>query len=196
MQATQRGVRMTRKNRSGAARAWTASALLGIAVGLVANSAAAEAATQNDQTQFSVTAGSLSFYTAPAMPTLSSVTLNGTAQTTNTTMTNYAVQDATGNGSGWNVTVNGNSGAGKSAVFKQYCPTVGGCGADPQGYVSSGGTLAADSLTLNSTSASVVAQSGTGTTGTAPTLQCGSGCFVDNATAVKTTSAASGAGMG
>ena len=56
----------------------------------------AAAATQEDKTQFSVAAGSLSFSTAPGMPTLSSVTLNGSAQTTNSTMTNVGVADATG----------------------------------------------------------------------------------------------------
>jgi hypothetical protein len=151
------------------------------------------AATAEDKTQFSVTAGSLSFSTTPALPTLGSVTLNGGAQTTNATMTNFAVADATGAGSGWNVTVAGQSGAGKSAVFKQYCPTA-TCGSDPEGYVTGGATLAANSLTLSSTGASFAAQSGT--TGTAPTLQCSSACNVDSATAVKTASAAASAGMG
>src|SRR5207302_67986 len=41
-----------------------------------------------------------------------------------------------------------------------------------------------------------VAQAGTGTTGPAPGLSGNSGCFVDNGTAVKDVSAASGAGMG
>jgi hypothetical protein len=151
------------------------------------------AATSEDKTQFSVTAGSLSFSTTPAMPTLNSITLNGTAQTTNTTMTNFGTADATGSGSGWNTTVAGQTGAGKSAVFKQYCPTA-TCGSDPEGYVTAGATLAANSLTLNSTGASFAAQSGT--TGTAPTLQCSTACNVDSATAVKIASAALGAGMG
>src|SRR5580692_4795136 len=107
--------------------------------------APAAAATQNDQTQFSVTAGALSFSTVPALPTLGGVTLNGQAQTTTTQMTNFAVADATGSGSGWDVTVAGLTGTGDSAVFKQYCPTVGGCGANPQGYVSGGTTLPANS---------------------------------------------------
>jgi hypothetical protein len=155
--------------------------------------ALAVAATAEDKTQFSVTAGSLSFSTTPAMPTLNAITLNGSAQTTNTTMTNFGVADATGSGSGWNTTVAGQSGAGKSAVFKQYCPTA-TCGADPEGYVTGGATLAANSLTLNSTGASLAAQSGT--TGTAPTLQCSTACNVDSASAVKIASAAAGAGMG
>jgi putative surface cell wall-binding protein len=153
----------------------------------------ASEATQEDKTQFSVVAGSLSFSTVPAMPTLSSITLNGQAQTTTTTMTNFGVADATGSGSGWNVTVAGQSGAEKSAVFAQYCPNA-TCGADVKGYVPSGATLAANSLTLNSTGASFAAQSGS--TGTAATLQCGAACNVDSASAVKIASAALNAGMG
>jgi hypothetical protein len=109
-------------------------------------------------------------------------------------MTNFAVADATGSGSGWNVTVNGNTGTGKSAVFKEYCPSA-TCGTDSgPGYVSGGLTLPANSLTLNSTGASLTGQSGT--TGTAPTLQCSTACNVDSASAVKIVSAATSAGMG
>ena len=145
------------------------------------------AATQGDTTQFSVTAGSLTFSTAPTMPTLTGVTLNGSAQATNTTMTNFAVRDSTGSGDGWNVTVNGVSGAGKSAVFAEYC-TGGSCGAS--GYVGSGETLSANSLVLNSTSASFTPGSA------APTHQCNSGCNVDSAAPVKTVSAAADNGLG
>jgi hypothetical protein len=160
---------------------------------LALSPAVAAAATQEDRTQFSVIAGSLSFSTLPALPTLSSVTLNGQAQTTTSTMTNFGVADATGAGSGWNVTVAGQSGAEKSAVFAQYCPNT-TCGGDSKGYVSSGATLAASSLTLSSTGASFTAQNGS--TGTAPTLQCSSSCDVDSASAVKVASAATNAGMG
>jgi WxL domain surface cell wall-binding len=151
------------------------------------------AATQEDKTQFSVIAGSLAFSTVPAMPTLTSVTLNGSAQATNTTMTNFGVADATGTGSGWNVTVEGQSGTKKSPVFAQYCPKA-TCGSDAEGYVAGGATLPANSLTLNSTGASFSAQGGT--TGTAPTLQCSAACNVDHASAVKIASAAVNAGMG
>jgi hypothetical protein len=155
--------------------------------------AVALGSTSEDKTSFSVTAGSLSFSSAPAMPTLSAVTLNGQAQTTTTTMTNFAAADATGSGSGWNVTVQGQSGTGKSAVFAQYCPKA-TCGSDTEGYVASGATLAADSLTLNSTGASFSGQNGS--TGTAPELKCSTACNVDHATGVKIGSAASNAGMG
>jgi hypothetical protein len=153
----------------------------------------ARAATSSDTTQFEVKAGTLSFTTAPAMPGLPAVTLTGGSQTTNEKMTNFAVGDATGSGAGWNVTVKGESGTGKSTVFAQYCPKA-KCGSDNEGYVGGGATLPANSLTLNSTGASFSAQSGS--TGTAPTLQCSSSCNVDSGSAVKIASAAENAGMG
>ncbi len=170
-----------------------AAITIALSVLLMLLPAVSGAATQEDKTQFSVTAGSLTFSTVPALPTLSSITLNGGAQTTNSTMTNFGIADATGSGSGWNNTVAGQSGSEKSAVFAQYCPTA-TCGSDSKGYVPSGATLAANSLTLNSTGASFSAQSGT--TGTAPALQCSSACNVDSASAVKVASAAANAGMG
>ncbi len=109
-------------------------------------------------------------------------------------MGNFTVADGTGSGSGWNVTVQGDSSGGHSVVFKQYCPNA-TCGTDTgPGYVTSGVTLAANSLTLNSTGAGFTAQNGT--TGTAPTHSCNSGCFVDTASPVKLVSAAANAGMG
>jgi WxL domain surface cell wall-binding len=188
-----------RGGRRAASAAWIDRRLVGLfgvvfALCLVAATAASsQAATQEDKTQFSVTAGSLAFSTAPAFPTLGTITLSGQAQTTNATMSNLGVADATGSGSGWNVTVEGQSGVGKSAVFAQYCPKA-KCGADAEGYVPAGQTLTANSLTLTSTGASFAAQSGT--TGTAPTLQCASACNVDHATGVKVASAAVSAGMG
>jgi hypothetical protein len=126
------------------------------------------------------------FKTAPALPTLTSVTLNAKVQTVNTTMTNFAVTDTRGTKSGWNVTVAGQAGEKKSAVFAQYCP-VAKCGATPEGYVAAGQKMAANSLKLNSTGATF-----TGGTGSAPTLQCSTACNVDSATAVKIASAATG----
>jgi hypothetical protein len=101
-------------------------------------------------------------------------------------MTNFSVIDTRGTKSGWNVTVAGQSGTGKSAVFAQYCSKA-KCGTDPEGYVAGGQKLAANSLTLNSTGAKF-----TGGTGSAPTLQCSTACKVDTATAVKVASAATG----
>jgi WxL domain surface cell wall-binding len=172
-------------------RAFSTLLLACVAVAMLTT--AALGATSEDKAEFSVKAGSLSFSTAPVMPTLKEVTLTGGSQTTNTTMTNFAVQDATGSGSGWNTTVAGQSGSEKSAVFAQYCPTA-TCGGDTKGYVPSGATLPANSLTLNSTGASFSAQNGS--TGPAPTLQCAASCNVDSASAVKIASAAASAGMG
>src|SRR5437867_2779305 len=98
------------------------TAALAVCCGLsLAASAPAMAATASDTTQFAVTAGALAFVTAPDVPNLPGLTLNGQAQTLNATMNNYSVVDATGSGSGWNVTVAGDSSANHSAVFAQYC---------------------------------------------------------------------------
>jgi hypothetical protein len=169
--------------------------ILAVAVAVSALFVAAPLAdAASDTTQFAVTAGSLTFGTAPDVPNLPGLTLNGQAQTLNGTMNSFSMSDATGSGSGWNDSVIGDSSAGKSAVFKQYCPNA-TCGSDTgPGYVAGGATLAANSLTLNSTGAGFSALNGT--TGTAPTHQCGSGCNVDSASSSKVVSAALGAGMG
>jgi WxL domain surface cell wall-binding len=135
--------------------------------------------------------GALAFDVAPDTGALPSITLNGQSQTTTSQMSNFAVDDTTGSGSGWNVTVAGDSGAGKSAVFKQYCTQAAGCGSDPLGYVTGGRTLPASSLKLSSTGASF-----SGANGTAPTLQCSAPCAVDAGAATKVASAAAGAGLG
>jgi hypothetical protein len=158
--------------------------------------AAALGATANDTTQFQVNAGSLLFGTAPDVPNLNGVTLNGQAQTTTSSMNSYSVADATGSGSGWNVTVAGDGPSG-SAVFKQYCNSGTACngGADAaNSYVSGGAVLPANSLTLSSSGGTISPLNGS--TGTGPTHQCSSGCFVDAGSATKVLSAASGAGMG
>jgi hypothetical protein len=164
------------------------------AVSMLAGASSALAVTSSDTTQFAVSAGTLAFTTAPDVPNLPALTLNGQQQTLNATMANFGVSDSTGTGSGWNVTVAGDATGGKSAVFKQYCTNAGGCGAHPLGYVAGGFTLAANTLTLNSTGAGFSAQNGT--TGVAPTHQCNSTCNVDSAAPVKVLSAAVGAGMG
>ena len=125
------------------------------------------------------------FGTAPALPALSAVTLSGAAQTTNATMNNFSVEEGLESG-GWNISVAGQGGTAKSAVFMQYCPKA-KCGSEKEGYVSGGFTLPAGSLTLNTTGASL-----TGGSGTAPTLQCSSGCAVESASAVKVVSRAAG----
>jgi len=163
---------------------------LGIASAACALAACALPATAmsaNDTTQFSVVAGSLAFGTSPNVPNFPAVTLNGQSQTINAQMANFSVSDATGSAAGWNVTTAGDNGAGKSAVFKQYNTSTSTYGSI---------ALAQNSLSLNSTGAGFTAVGGT--TGTAPTHSCGSGCFVDAApgSPVKVSSAAANAGMG
>jgi hypothetical protein len=125
------------------------------------------------------------FLTPPELPSLPAITLNAGAQTTSASMNNFSVEEAALEAAGWNVTVAGQAGAEKSAVFARYCPTT--CGSDAKGYVSGGATLGANSLTLNTTGASF-----TGGVGTAPEFQCSSACNVDSASAVKIVSTAAG----
>jgi hypothetical protein len=159
------------------------------AIGALALAIPASAHAVDDTTQFSVTAGALAFGTSPDAPNLPALTLNGQAQTLNAQMANYSVADATGSGAGWNVTVVGDNGSGKSAVFKAY-------NTGTSTYNGAGPSLVQNSLTLNSTSAGFSAQGGT--TGTAPTHSCNAGCFVDAApgSPQKVVSAATNAGMG
>jgi hypothetical protein len=131
---------------------------------------------------------SLEFGTAPGLPTLTPVTLNAKSQTVNTTMTNFSVTDTRLVKSGWNVTIEGLSGAGNSAVFAQYCPKA-KCGGVPEGYVGGGLTLPASSLQLNSSGAKF-----TGGLGSTPTLECSTPCNVDSSSAVKIASATGTAG--
>lgn len=189
------------KNKTGrVSRTLTA---LAAAVAVAALPAGASADSASDNSQFSVTPGTLAFDAAPNVPNLSGLALNGQAQTVSATMSDWTVVDATGSGSGWNVSAQGESGSGKSPVFKEYCTdgdSANGCdtavaGGPGPGYVtSSPKSLSANSLTLTSTGAGFNPLAGT--TGTAPTHTCGSGCNVDSASPVKVASAASNAGMG
>jgi hypothetical protein len=121
----------------------------------------------------------VSFSPSPNAPNLPALTLNGTAQTDTATMANWGVAE-TLSLSGWNVTVAGDTGTGKSAVFKQYCPNA-TCGSDTgPGYISGGHTLAAGSLHLDSTGAGW-----TGNSGTQPSHLCNSDCALDTTTPVK-----------
>jgi hypothetical protein len=131
--------------------------------------------------------GSYSFTTAPDLPDLPGLTLNGQSQTLNAQMNNFAVDDESGSKAGWNVTVNGDSSGAKSAVFARYCPNAGGCGGDAQGYPVGGASLPASSLSIKTTGASF-----TGGVGTAPAFQCGGSCALDVASPAKVVSAASG----
>jgi hypothetical protein len=123
-------------------------------------------------------ASGLSFSTVPALPALPTVTLNAKAQVSTAQMTNFAVTDTLGGG--WNITVAGDSAAGNSPVFAQYCPNAGGCGSDALGYIHAGKTLPPDSLTLNTTGASF-----TTLLGGAATFTCSTPCNIDTTTPSK-----------
>jgi hypothetical protein len=132
----------------------------------------------------------VSFSPAPNAPNLPTVTLDGSAQTDNATMANWGVSQTLAL-SGWNVTVAGDTSAGKSAVFKQYCPNA-TCGSHTgPGYISGGHTLPSGSLTLDSSGAGW-----TGNIGTTPNHLCGSGCTMDTTTPVKVANATTGVLLG
>lgn len=137
---------------------------------------------------------SVAFSTAPTIGNLSGVTLNGHSQTTpttwNLTSSPFAITSSGAPNGGWNLTVQGHGAAG-SAVFKQYCPNA-TCGTDSgPGYIASGYTLPANSLTINTASA------GWTTSGTLPAYQCNAtACHVDSATAVKIVSASTSVAVG
>jgi hypothetical protein len=132
----------------------------------------------------------VSFSPAPNAPNLSTVTLDGGAQTKTATMANWGVSQTLAL-TGWNVTVEGDTGAGKSAVFKQYCPNA-TCGAHSgPGYITGGHTLPAGSLQLDSSGAGW-----TGNIGTQPNHLCGSGCDMDTTTPVKVANATSAVLLG
>ena len=138
-------------------------------------------------------ATTLTFKTDPVLGTLTGVTLNGQTQTTTTTtsLNDFAVKSS-GSNAGWNMTVQSVSTGGKSSVFKEYCPNT-TCGTDSgPGYVSGGYTLPADSLTLDTSGASMA-----GGTGTAPSFTCSTSpfCDVDTTTATKVVSATTAASL-
>jgi hypothetical protein len=136
--------------------------------------------------------GTLQFTTAPSAPTLGVVTLNGQARTVNATMNNFAVEDTSGE-SGWNVTVEGQAGTGKSPVFKEYCEN-GASACEQNGAKTYGGhELPAESLKLKTSSASWSTSYGVGQ----PEFKCStSSCALDSATAMKIVSAPAKSGLG
>jgi hypothetical protein len=137
-------------------------------------------------------AGALAWNVAPFAPDLPTLALNGGVQTLNAVMGNFSVDDTTGSSAGWNVTVNGDASAGKSAVFKEYCNSGSACGSVPaNSYATGGATLPAGSLKLNTTGASW-----TGGSGTTPAFQCSAGCSVDAGSATKIVSVGAGGGLG
>ena len=176
----------------------TAVALVGAALVSLFLLLAPKAEANNDKTYFTVTAGALEFATAPALPVLTGVTLNGEAQSTHTNMTNFKVKDARGTGVGWHVSVSSRPTVGTtvSEKFKEYCESASVCGANAaERYVAGGKELEADSLTLNATGGTFSPSDANVPTYTA---ECLAGCTIDTpeGTPHKVVSAAVNKGMG
>jgi hypothetical protein len=132
-------------------------------------------------------ATTLTFTTAPALGTLSALTLNGATQTTTTSTTlNHFAVTSSGTNTGWNMTVASVSGGSNSSVFKEYCPNA-SCGTDTgPAYVSGGYTLPSGSLKLDTAGDAIG-----GTGATKPAFQCSVSpfCTVDTTTPTKVVSA-------
>lgn len=176
----------------------TAVALVGAALVSLFLLLAPKAEANNDKTYFTVTAGALEFATAPALPVLTGVTLNGEAQSTHTNMTNFKVKDARGTGVGWHVSVSSRPTVGTtvSEKFKEYCESASVCGANAaERYVAGGKELEANSLTLNATGGTFSPSDANVPTYTA---ECLAGCTIDTpeGTPHKVVSAAVNKGMG
>jgi hypothetical protein len=158
--------------------------------------ATALAAEATDSTQFSVTPGPLGFGQPPGVTEVPSLSLNGETQAVSTQMANFAVTDASGTAEGWGLTVSGDASPGQSPVLRQFC-TVAICGSlRGPAYVPFGATLPSDSLMLDSRGAGFTPEGGS--SGSAPSHQCNSGCFVDTPPDApsKIISAGAGGGMG
>jgi len=140
--------------------------------------------------------GPLGFGQPPGVTQVPSLTLKGETQAVSTQMANFAVTDASGTAEGWGLTVSGDSSPGHSPVLRQFC-TVAICGSlRGPAYVPSGSALPSDSLMLDSLGAGFTPEGGS--SGSAPSHQCNSGCFVDappNAPS-KVVAAPAGGGMG
>jgi hypothetical protein len=142
------------------------------AVALIASSTTGAVAYADGSPTVAITAGSLTF-TAPVPGNFASVTLSGVAQSTTATIPAYTVDDATGSGSGWNVSV----------AATQFCQQGTGstCATSPKLIPTGSLTLSAPTATASGTSSAV------------PTTLTLTG--VDG-TSGKQVSAAVGAGMG
>jgi hypothetical protein len=155
-------------------------AITTIAVTTVFGASFGSAAFAADAADVTVTGGSLGITVDPTVGNFAGVTLDGTAKSTTASFDGFEVNDARGTGAGWNVTV-------QATQFAEWDSTL---NAGAGGYVTSGKTLALNSLSL---AAPTVAADGT--TSAAPSITAGP-YNVDAGSAVKIASAAVDAGMG
>ncbi len=135
----------------------------------------AQALGSSDSTQFSVVPGPLGFSDPPRVPIVPTLPADEQPQTLSARMDNFTVNDASGAGAGWSLSVSGDAGAGRSPVLRPYCTAS--CGASGVGYTDASRSLPSDSLILDSRGASFRPEAGS--SGAGPSQQCDSGCFVD-----------------
>jgi hypothetical protein len=147
------------------------TALAVAAAVIVPASAAMADQTATSSTSLTLTGGSLTFSTVPAVGNFPSTALTGSAQTVTAAASNWGVNDATGTGSGWHVTV----------AASQF---------------SDGGSHTLPTGTLKLAEPSAVAPADVNNTSPAPTIGTNSNSAIDSGSAVQTVSAASGAGEG
>lgn len=146
-------------------------ALSALAVGAAAPAAHAAA----DDTNVTVSASNLTLGTI-AIADFTGVTLDGTVNSTTTTMTAFDVNDSRGTGAGWNVTIG-------ATEFAEWNGTA---------YVTGGKTIGTSRTSM--TTATVAKADATSST--APTMTAGA-YTLDAGSAVKIASAAAdGTGMG
>lgn len=149
------------------------SKIAALATALLATIVVVPAALAVDDTNVTVTGGSLSM-TNPLAADFAGVTLDGTAKTSTAALATFSATDARGSGAGWNITV-------QATQFKEYAAGA---------YVVSGKTLPTSSLTMPAPTVTVASGN------TAPVIQAGAPWAIDAASAVKIASAALDTGMG
>jgi hypothetical protein len=119
--------------------------------------------------------GSLAITADPTAPNYATITLDGSAQTAQVSLSAFEVNDARGFGAGWNVTA-------QASRFAEHNGLI---------YVVGGKQLPLNSLTM---SAPTVTQDGT--TSPNPTITGGAPYTIDSGSAIKIASAAVDEGMG
>lgn len=149
----------------------------------------AYAASPSTNASGSISGGSFGFFSVPSTATFSNVQLNGDMQTTKASIGDIIAYDASGNGIGWNVTVQANQ-------FTEVAPT----GGFKSGTTAK--TLQAGSLTLQAPIEIIgysLSGNGKPTKSPAPIAAAGSPWTIDSANgcnAVKLVTAAQSKGMG
>ncbi len=130
----------------------------------------------SDSTSVTVTGGTLAFTADPLVGNFAGVTLSGVDQTTTANLDDFEVNDSTGSGNGWKITV-------QATQFTETAATI-----------PVGGT--ATTLPLNSLKLPVPRVAADGTTSPSPSISIAQATAIDASSAVKIASAAVNEGMG